>query len=158
MKSLNYWNSNKVGAKYLFEHSDKVITLGLEFKNSESSNAAPVKKNEFFEGLWQYDLVEAFISTGEKSYLEINLSTTGAWWAAEFSDYRIKLDKKPEIKLIEVIISDNSVIAKFSYDNITLLEQYNITAILNKKYLSLNSINTKADFHLKGLRKELCKK
>ena len=113
--------------------------------------------------MWQYDVVEAFISTGPladtKTYIEINLSTTGAWWVCEFSDYRQRVDKRPEITLKEVKTDKNSVnvIATFSYKNIDFREQFNVCAILDKKYLSLNSIDEEekleADFHLEGLRK-----
>jgi len=155
MKDLKYWNSETVGAKYLFEinKKDRIITLGLKHSQGKN-NFPPAKKNEFFEGLWQYDVLEAFISTDDKSYIEINLSINGAWWVAEFSDYRQRIEKKPEIELIEVSTDKNSVIAKFSYKNINFREQYNVCAILDKKYLSLNSVEggKEADFHLERLR------
>jgi len=154
MKALKYWNSDKIGAKYLFEinKEENTITLGIESKR-EFSNIAPAKEYEFFEGLWEYDVVEAFISTGEKSYIEINLSTTGAFWLAEFSDHRERTEKKPKIELKEVKIEKNKVVGKFYYQDIQLKNEYNICAILDNKFLSLNSVELKVDFHLKDLRK-----
>ena len=158
MKPLKYWNSDKVAANYLFELDKKnqIITLGLESLEN-FSNISPAKKYEFFEGLWESDVVEAFISTGEKSYIEINLSTTGAWWAAAFSDYRKRINSKQSIErksieLEKVEIEKNKIIGTFSYKKIPFNDNYNVCAILDKKHLSLNSLDKEPDFHLKELR------
>lgn len=44
---------------------------------------------EFVEGLWEYDVVECFLtSTHSEAYQEFNLSPNGSWWTAMFTDYR----------------------------------------------------------------------
>ena len=42
----------------------------------------------FVEGLWEQDVAELFLSGPGDSYQEINVSPTGAWWSACFSNYR----------------------------------------------------------------------
>ena len=153
MKVLKYWNSDEVGANSLFElnKEKKTITLGLE-SIKDFSNISPTKKYEFFEGLWEYDVVETFISLEGKNYLEINLSTTGAWWAATFNDHRKRDNKKPKVELIDVEISANKVVGNFSYQDLELKNEFNVCAIINNKFLSLNSVDKKVDFHLRELR------
>lgn len=47
--------------------------------------------NAFTEGLWNFDCAEAFLLNPENgSYLEINLSPHGAWWACLFSAPRVR--------------------------------------------------------------------
>ncbi len=43
---------------------------------------------DFVEGLWERDVAEFFVAGIGPSYQEINISPTGAWWSAVFSDYR----------------------------------------------------------------------
>lgn len=42
----------------------------------------------FQEGLWEKDVAEIFVAGPDPSYQEINVSPTGAWWSALFSNYR----------------------------------------------------------------------
>lgn len=43
---------------------------------------------DFVEGLWQKDVAELFVAGLGTDYQEVNISPTGAWWSAYFSDYR----------------------------------------------------------------------
>lgn len=43
---------------------------------------------QFVEGLWESDVAEFFVSGGGQDYQEVNISPTGAWWSAQFSNYR----------------------------------------------------------------------
>lgn len=48
-----------------------------------------LKQGQFVEGLWEHDVAEFFVASSEGTdYQEINISPTGAWWSAYFSDYR----------------------------------------------------------------------
>ncbi len=56
-----------------------------------------VEYMEFREGLWEADVAELFVSGPGGSYLELNLSPTGGWWAAEFSQYRCLARERPDL-------------------------------------------------------------
>lgn len=45
---------------------------------------------DFVEGLWEQDVAEIFLAGPNGRYQEINLSPTGAWWSAVFSEYRVR--------------------------------------------------------------------
>ncbi len=47
-----------------------------------------LQTRQFVEGLWEQDVAELFIMAPSGRYQEFNLSPTGAWWCATFSDYR----------------------------------------------------------------------
>jgi len=65
------------GTEFVFGLSSSVQLNGLG------------KFGEFTEGLWKADVVELFLhDQASESYLELNLSPTGAWWAKKFSSYR----------------------------------------------------------------------
>ena len=50
----------------------------------------------FREGLWEQDVMEFFILDRQSGhYREYNLSPGGAWWAAEFTAPRVRLDPQP---------------------------------------------------------------
>ena len=54
---------------------------------------------EFTHGLWEHDVAELFIADPEgRSYLEFNLSPTGAWWAAKFSSPRELCKVQPDFQ------------------------------------------------------------
>ena len=55
------------------------------------------------DGLWKSTCLELFISSPqESSYIELNLSPTGAWNGYAFSDYRIPHKAGPDIQLLEL--------------------------------------------------------
>ncbi len=53
---------------------------------------------DFVEGLWTQDVAELFVATGSSSYREFNFSPTGAWWAAQFRDYRDLERSLPDVR------------------------------------------------------------
>lgn len=154
-KKLPSWEGKTDKTEFVFELGEKIY-LGISYFGK--ALPAPVATKQFHEGLWDFDLVEAFLSLKDNSYIELNLSINGAWWAASFSNYREKETKSPEIKLDQVytesIDDKNIVIACFSYQNLSFNNKFNVSAIINKKYYSLNPTakDTKPDFHLKELR------
>lgn len=154
--SLPLWENTLDNTKYIFELTADTIYLGVYYEGK--ANYPPNKPGEFGEGLWNYDLIEAFLSTSDNSYIEINLALNGSWWAAEFTDYRKKSLNFPKIKLKELFKNANAdiniTIASFSYEQLAFSKKFNLSAILNKKHYSLNKapLNTQPDFHLKDLR------
>jgi hypothetical protein len=56
----------------------------------------------FRKGLWERDVAEFFVgAVGSPVYQEVNISPTGAWWSALFSEYRV-LEREIKFKpLIE---------------------------------------------------------
>lgn len=49
------------------------------------------ESGDFVEGLWERDVAEFFVGTANGDvYQEINVSPSGAWWSALFSDYRVR--------------------------------------------------------------------
>lgn len=74
-----YWGLGMTG---------KCLRLGARFGGG-SRAVEGAAEGQFFEGLWEGDVVEFFIAGGEgKSYLEFNLAPNGSWWACGFSDVR----------------------------------------------------------------------
>lgn len=155
-KDLPKWHGRSDQTKFIYEQHSKIY-LGLSFRKSPFP--APAKPKEFYQGLWNYDVIEAFIGLQHQNYLEINLSTNGAWWAAGFSSYRNQNREKPEITMEDVFTNSdtngNLVIASFSYKNLNFNGKYNIAAIIDKQHYSLNIAgqSNRPDFHLEELRK-----
>lgn len=155
---LPLWNRQTNQTKFIFEFaSNQTIFLGLYFLGKP--NLAPYPSKSFAEGLWNYDLVEAFLALDNKRYLELNLSINGAWWSAQFNDYRDRDNSIPPIKLNELVTyskeNSNLVLASFNYQNLVLNGQFNISAIVAKQHYSLNPAlaNSKPDFHIRELRR-----
>ena len=153
---LPCWSKKASKIEFTFELKSKIY-LGLKYPGQALT--PPSKTKEFYEGLWNYDLVEAFLSIDNNKYIEINLSINGSWWAASFNEYRKKDSLKPKIKPDNVFHSiennENLVIASFDYEDISFNGEYNVTAIVDKEYYSLNPTSdiVKPDFHLKELRR-----
>jgi hypothetical protein len=67
------------------------------------------KHGEFFEGLWEGDVLELFIKEPSGRYFEFNVSPQGAWWGMELSSYRERASylRLPRVTLIETeVLSD----------------------------------------------------
>ncbi|RMG40562.1 MAG: hypothetical protein D6719_10605 [Candidatus Dadabacteria bacterium] len=120
------------------------------------------RMGQYVEGLWNYDVVELFISDPKKSsYQEINLAPNGVWWSQAFSSYRqreedyatpagvkttcIVLEKSWETS---IYIPLNNLSVQFEPESGLYL---NICAILGKddrRYLSAVKLNSdEPDFH-----------
>ncbi len=55
--------------------------------------------------LWRYDVGELFLASKDLSYLELNLSPSGAWWSCHFQKARVPARGEPralkEVKTIQ---------------------------------------------------------
>lgn len=153
-QAISKWEGGSDETKYIFELDEKIY-LGLYYQGTPINTK--VAQKEFKEGLWNFDVVEAFISLDNTRYLEINLSANGAWWAATFSDTRKREKDLPKIKVGNVVTyskdNHNLVIASFSYEDLSFSNEFNINAIVSKRHYTLNPpATTKPDFHLPQLR------
>ena len=162
------WSGNQLSFSFQFIFSvdaDSVLFGGIFPDCSQSLGS----KDKFEKGLWDKSVVELFIHDLESSnYLEFNLSPTGAFWLASFSDYRVgEAELKFELKT-EVSIVNNQILTSTRIPN-ALIEyktwifaQTAIVATYDEKKCYLvrkfgwnssakESLKCEADFHQKKL-------
>lgn len=74
-----------------------------------SDTFTPRPVGEFFEGLWEEQVLELFLAadSGER-YQEFNLSPSGAWWTQPFSAHRVRDNTIPAPKSLEVFAEEGS--------------------------------------------------
>jgi len=77
----------------------------------------------FTDGLWQGTCFEAFVALPtESGYIEINATSSGAWAAYSFSDYRVKVSNltKTKVLLSRAECSAQEVMVRCIFDLSTL--------------------------------------
>ena len=119
------WDGNqmKVNFRFILEVENNLITFGAQFPKECDALG---KQGQFLEGLWEQSVVELFIHELESArYLEINLSPTGAYWCAEFSDYRVRKSELYLTPSIETKLNDGIT---------TALMQIDIEDLINGKF------------------------
>lgn len=117
--------------------------------------------NDFVEGLWQYTLCELFLFLNQRTeYLELNLAPNGAWWAAEFSDYRTVTRPRSDLALSPLAYynTENSfwyagcsveLPAPFHLDAVTV-SVCGISQHEGERFIAANPLSQHAaDFHLR---------
>ncbi len=128
--------------RFILEEKNNHILFGAQFPKDCFFHGEPRK---FTEGLWAQSVVELFLhEVGRSSYIEINLSPSGAFWAARFSDYRVKECELTEfLPMIEEGTHEGTISAQMSFDATKLsTEKFEVaqTAILangsDKHYLT----------------------
>ncbi len=133
--------------------------IRLSFSREAAATVHPdAREAAFLEGLWDYDLVEAFFlepRTGR--YLEINLAPNGAWWACWHRGVRLREAVQPEWKGIftEGKMSPQGWQARITLPKSLFSDsrdlRYNITAVLNTPHQTFHSVaklpGTEPDFH-----------
>lgn len=155
-----------LNAYFLTRRNYFELGLRLPLSNLKSYKRT---KPKFIEGLWEDDVLEAFISTTNNQYLEINLSPNGNWWACYFDDYRkrsnqiLNTKNSPTVRLIKfdsIQLEEELFFRGRFFTNLKIPgSKFNITAITysedKPKYFSLNSMKAlnQVDFHLALLRK-----
>lgn len=121
-----------------------------------------LRPGQFVEGLWEQDVAELFVMAPNRRYQEFNLSPTGAWWCAAFSDYRQLESPLPHLPLevkAEQTASSWTVSMTVCLGDLAVLNglepqlaQWNVCAILSPPdpvYLCLGSRQSgQPDFHL----------
>ena len=183
--------SRQIHCDWFGKSIEPVINYGLALGDSDLAiwawrEKAPFLKydlgcGQFFEGLWNQDVFELFISLDKsETYFEINLSPQGAWWLQRFEKYRVRQsewnirsnsDSTKTIKcfsnfnekswavaaIIPISILDSGNMKSISLRTVL---KCNVCSILyNNKgvehYATASSPPAGAlpDFHLEGLRK-----
>lgn len=110
------WQGNplEVDFRFILQLESNLLSFGAKFPKECVSLG---EQGQFLEGLWEESVVELFIYQAQSTrYVEFNLSPTGAFWCAEFSDYRVR---KSELKLrsnVEVSSEGNFNTAVFQVD------------------------------------------
>lgn len=66
-------------------------TLTPSLTPPRDSTVTPLPSAKFYEGLWEYDVFEAFLHHPiRRQYLEIHIAAEQYWWVAEFTDLRVR--------------------------------------------------------------------
>ncbi len=159
--------------RFILQVKEDSILFGAHFPEN---CFALGESGKFVEGLWDGSVVELFIhSTNTPSYVELNLSPTGAYWAAQFSDYRVRQkslelpvtveSKHLDGKFAAVLKLDRSSLPEndFTVAQTAILDLGNIKAqkriYLTRKYSwsgsAKNEVCAEPDFHQKKLAEVL---
>ena len=87
------WYGGRVCPPFEFHLQRTAEELVLRARRAAPAVVHPAAAPGVFqEELWRYDVVELFIATADaRRYLEFNLCPNGAWWAAGFTEPRVKL-------------------------------------------------------------------
>ena len=125
-------------------------------------------EGEFKEGLWEKDVAEFFVSADGRSYQEINISPTGAYWSALFSDYRVREKELHLNPTIEANIGPDSWSVVFKVECEKLVPWLDVprekwrftpTAILHDPHPAFfcwaEPQSMEPDFHAEHLRRPL---
>ena len=117
------------------------------------------KHGEFFEGLWEADVLELFIKDPSGRYFEFNVSPQGAWWAMELCAYRERVSylRLPRVDLMETEVLLDRWTALVCLDRASLPmpisagSTVHVSGIFHDdkpRYLSSNPVaNVAPDFH-----------
>lgn len=115
------------GTSLLLGVTRSVITFGMEFARPLNGLGT---YSSFTRELWKGDVVELFLYTGS-SYVELNLSPSGAWWAARFSSYRVMATEHPELAPVINRTTANRILLTIQRDRlpeeVTAIAQTGIT-------------------------------
>ena len=137
------------------------MAQGLLFQAKRRASGHPnpaSKPNQFFEGLWEGDVAEAFFLEPESGrYLEINLAPNGAWWACWHSGVRQREKTQPSFIGFEPHGTNDahgweaSLLIPFSLFSRPEKLQFNITFVLNSPHQTFHSLASlpgeQPDFH-----------
>jgi hypothetical protein len=68
----------------------------LAARQASAINHPSAMPGVFMEGLWEHDVIELFLADPDSgAYLEFNLASNGAWWAAKFIAPRTRALTQP---------------------------------------------------------------
>ncbi len=156
------WNlKGQLAPQAYFAVSKKHLCFGLKVFTPANYNKE-LTIGQFQEGLWNQDVAELFIvDNNQRSYQEINLAPSGAYWSNYFTDYRKPatekyFDLRPNDFFQEVTEDSWSVGMALDLSKISVKIhpgniRLNITAITDSpdaSYYSLGKTKSvKPDFH-----------
>lgn len=116
----------------------------------------PQRTSEFKSELWKNTCFEVFyFSSQSDAYIELNLSPSSEWWAAQFSSYRNREKELPDDLVPNIQFSKKPDHA-FLQAEIPLRDQIRLglAAVIQcgaqTHYFALQHSDTKPDFHLKA--------
>lgn len=139
----------------LFIKKNGILDLNFNWNDRDQSILYPSQNPGRQDLLWQNTCFEAFIqSEAQSSYLEINLSPTGAWNVYQFNNYRSPQPPQPaKSELLEFSFDGRKISAKFLLPK-TGAEKFKVSlcSILKIKsnettYWSTSHEKDKPDFH-----------
>ena len=107
-----YGNPLQVSFSFILQVTGDLLTFGAHFP---ADCHALGEADQFVDGLWKASVVELFMyEIDSPRYIEINLSPSGAYWLAKFSDYRVRDSEIKILPIIERTLSDDGgVIVSF---------------------------------------------
>ncbi len=141
---------------FYWEWKDQFLNIKYEVSPNDNLvwpvSQMPIRQYE----IWKSTCFEFFLSQKDsKSYLEFNLSPSGAWDTYIFSDYRTP--SKPvrfnDVELIDFDQTKSSVSARFKFLDLPFKSAYeaNITAVIEDNhgvhYYAYKHAQTQPDFH-----------
>lgn len=135
------WNSNNLDTPIAFSMAIDPLYFWFIVTHSAAAYADPESDHGSFKaGLWQYDVAEFFIyNKTSKHYLEFNLASNAAWWAADFSAPREQTMELPNIgvETYSDIAASGTWMAAAKLDLAFLKEQYNFgnNAMMNAAFI-----------------------
>jgi hypothetical protein len=118
----------------------------------------------FVAELWRYDCAELFLSHPKiERYIEFNLAANGAWWSAEFTQPRQRVEEMdvifPDVKTFAELSPDGGWMsamsipldvlhARIGWEETSLMNVTFITGSPNQKFLSASKLpGDQPDFH-----------
>lgn len=135
---------------------------GIELSFSRSAPSCPHPASQlsrFQEGLWEFDVAEAFFQETESGrYLEVNLAPNGGWWASWHSGVRVREERQPDFSQIKTKgeckpdswKASIFLPASLFHEPLPSL-RYNLTAILNSPQQTFHTLASlpgkNPDFH-----------
>lgn len=133
--------------------------LFLHASREDSCQPHPLAQpSQFYEGLWKFDVAEAFFFEPESNrYLEVNLAPSGSWWACWHSGIRQREAQQPSFQGVRAsgtVESSRWEASLFLPDSLfseikTL--RFNATFILNSPAQTFHSLakltGEQPDFH-----------
>lgn len=152
------WFGEELPFETAFAITSNSEALKFSARGDFSSRSYPNSKcGDYIEGLWEYDVAELFLMFGSGEYLEINLGTTGAYWAQLFSSYR----ERSSLTLLkkEDFVVSNTCCDSFWESSITLplnvipeIVAIHCSFIISdnlgkERFISSNPVKTEPDFH-----------
>ncbi len=140
------------------------LALAVCYEYKKSSNYdQELNCCQYQPELWRKDVLELFIlpRQSDKTYQELNFSPSGAYWQAQFSDYRekviptelpirdisIKLDEKADLCTLTAKIARNELLSISAGSKVNCCSIFGSTP---RSYYACSELN-KIDFHVARL-------
>lgn len=86
---------------------ENIFLIGKGFSKKPLKPSQTTSK--YFEGLWEYEVIEFFFAIEDSKYIEYHLSPDGLWWAHSFTDPRVRSKhfKIPDVDIYDETSADS---------------------------------------------------